>query len=105
MDKPRIVVSLEELGLAIRLWIRAAPTAIWKRDELYEQLKAQKRHDPERAPDPRSDLAAYITDRFARAEWEVTRPEPDNLLADRPEAAPKGGAQGNSRPGAAGDSH
>jgi hypothetical protein len=82
MTKPRLVVSLEELGTAIRLWIRGSPTAIWKRDELYEQLRAEKRHDPEKAPDPRGDLAAYITDRFARARWEVTRPEPENLFAD-----------------------
>lgn len=80
MVKPRIVVSLEELGQAIRLWIRGSPTSIWKRDELYEQLKAQKRHDPDRAPDPRGDLAAYITDRFAMAKWEVTRPEPENIF-------------------------
>ena len=77
MDRPRIAVSLEELGTAIRLWIRAAPPSIWNRDEQYERLKAMKRHDPMRAPDPRGDLAAWITDRFVRARWEVSRPEPE----------------------------
>jgi hypothetical protein len=80
MDRPRIIVSLEELGTALRLWIRASPRAIWMRDELYEQLKAAKRHDPAKAPDPRGDLAAYITDRFAMAKWEVTRLEPENIF-------------------------
>jgi hypothetical protein len=77
MSKPRIRVSLEELVTAIRLWIRCSPAHIWRRDELYERLKAEKRHDPAKAPDPQGDLAAYITDRFHRADWQVTRPEPD----------------------------
>lgn len=71
----RITVSLEELVTAIRLWIRASPRHIWKADELYEKLKTAKRHDPSRAPDPQGDLAAYITDRFGRQDWQVTRPE------------------------------
>jgi hypothetical protein len=77
MSESRIPVSIEELCTAIRLWIRASPRYIWKTDELYEKLKAEKRHDPSRAPDPQGDLAAYITDRFARQDWQVTRPEPD----------------------------
>jgi hypothetical protein len=78
----RITVSIDELGEAIRLWIRASPRHIWRPDELYEALKAQKRHDPSKAPDPRSDLAAWITDKFARANWEATRPVPE-LVVDK----------------------
>lgn len=85
----RIKVGIEELGVAIRLWIRASPTGIWKRDELYESLKAEKRHDPSKAPDPRGDLAAYITDRFARANWEVTRPAPEHLGSPPPWQPPE----------------
>ena len=90
MDKPRIVVTLHELSVALRLWIRGSPPYIWRKDELYEQLKAARRHDPAKAPDPQGDLAAYLTDRLARAKWEVTRPEPDNFFADRPEAGGEG---------------
>jgi hypothetical protein len=90
MDRPRIAVSIEELGTAIRLWIRAAPPSIWNRDEQYERLKAMKRHDPMRAPDPRGDLAAWITDRFVRADWRVTRAEPQRP-GTPPAAPPPGG--------------
>lgn len=75
-ESPRIDVDWDELATAVRLWIRSAPALIWRADEQFEQLKAQKRHDPNRAPDPRGDLAAFITDRFARLDWRVTRPEP-----------------------------
>jgi hypothetical protein len=89
MTESRIDVPWDELAIAIRLWIRATPTLIWRADEQYEQLRAQKRHDPGRAPDPRGDLAAYLTDRFARLDWRVTRPEPapvvDMVGAPRPE--------------------
>jgi hypothetical protein len=53
---------------------------IWRADEQYEQLKSQKRHDPLRAPDPRGDLAAYLTDRFARLDWRVSRPQPAPVI-------------------------
>ena len=75
-EPPRIDVPWDELAVAIRLWVRSTPALIWRADEQYEQLKAQKRHDPTRAPDPRGDLAAYLADRFARLDWRVTRPEP-----------------------------
>ena len=78
MAESQITVCLEELVTSIRLWIRASPRHIWKADELYEKLKLEKRHDPSKAPDPQGDLAAYITDRFARADWQVTRPEPEH---------------------------
>jgi hypothetical protein len=80
MEKPRVDVSIEEFTLAIRLWIRGSPPSIWKRDQLYEELRSQKRHDPSKAPDPRGDLAAYITDQFVRAGWEVTRSETENIF-------------------------
>jgi hypothetical protein len=80
MGAQRFDVSIEEFGQAIRLWIRGSPPSIWKRDQLYEELRSQKRHDPSKAPDPRGDLAAYITDQLVRAGWQVTRPEPENIF-------------------------
>src|SRR5258706_16473426 len=88
--RERIAVSIDELGEAIRPWIRGSPRPIWMADELYEALKAQKRHDPAKAPDPRRDLAAWITDQFARARWQVTRAVPENIfegVGERPEIA------------------
>lgn len=73
-------ITSEELSMALRLWIRAAPASIWKRNLLYEQLRAEKRHDPSKAPDPRGDLAAYLTDRFLQAGWMLTRPVPENIF-------------------------
>lgn len=80
IESPRIDVDWDELATAVRLWIRSAPALIWRADEQYEQLKAQKRHDPSRAPDPRGDLAADITDRFARLDWRVSWPEPSPVV-------------------------
>jgi hypothetical protein len=77
---PRIEVPWDELATAIRLWVRGSPSLIWRRDEQYEELRVLKRHDPSKAPDPRGDLAAYLTDRFARLDWQVTRPVPQNIF-------------------------
>jgi hypothetical protein len=66
-----ISVAPDELTLTLRLWIRAAPKWIWKRDLDYERARAEKRHDPSREPDPQGDLAAYLADRFVRTGWMV----------------------------------
>lgn len=81
MSESRTDVTIEELGTAIRLWIRSSPPGIWRRDQVYEELRSQKRHDPSKAPDPRSDLAAFLTDHFARQDWRVTRPKSENFFA------------------------
>jgi hypothetical protein len=80
MSESRADVTLEELGTAIRLWIRCSPPGIWRADQIYEELRAQKKHDPSKAPDPRGDLAAFLTDKFARQDWRVTRPESVNFF-------------------------
>lgn len=74
----RIIVSPQQLAQSILIWIRVAPSRIWRKSEAYERLKAEKRHDPREAPDPHRDLAEYLAERFARADWEVSHPEPRN---------------------------
>lgn len=83
MTESRINVTEDELDMAIRLWIRLTPPHIWRVDEAYERLRAEKRHDPSKAPDPKRDLAAYIVAKFRQAGWEITR-EPSKALGSPP---------------------
>lgn len=76
--------------MAIRLWLRGAPEWIWQRDVEYERLKLEKRHDPSKAPDPKGDLAAYLTDRFVQVKWTVSREQPENIF--------EGVGEGSRRP-------
>lgn len=76
-------VTLDELNTAIRLWIRGAPPWVWKRDLEYERLKLEGRQDPQKAPDPQRDLAAFLTDKFAQVGWVVSRKRPENIFTDR----------------------
>ena len=72
----RIAISRERLATSIRIWIRLAPKRIWRKSEDYERLVEAKRHDPKDAPDPHGELADYLAERFGRADWEITHPDP-----------------------------
>ncbi len=89
MSESHFPVEPDELCMALRLWIRGSPRWIWQRDAEYERARAEKRHDPEKAPDPQRDLAAYLADRFATLGWTVTRPDPGNIFADRINDSPE----------------
>ena len=74
----RVVVTPEKLNTAIAIWLRVAPRHVWRKYEAYERLMADKRHNPEDAPDAQKALADYLTGRFTQAKWEITHPEPRN---------------------------
>ena len=76
MDRPRIVISGDQLAVVIRGWLRSTPERLWGKDPNFERLKALKRHMPGDEPDPRREVADLITARLAELEWEVSYPEP-----------------------------
>jgi len=52
------------------------PERLLAKDENYERLKALKRHSADGEPDPRREVADYITARLDELGWEVSYPEP-----------------------------
>ena len=74
----RVIVTPEKLVTALLVWLRLAPKRIWRKSEAYERQRAEKRHDPEQAPNPHGELAEYLAERFQQSDWEVTHPEARN---------------------------
>jgi hypothetical protein len=72
MDKPRIVVAGKQLANVIYVWLRHAPGWVWGSEPSYERLKAQRRHDPANAPDPRQEVSELIAAEIERLNWQVS---------------------------------
>ncbi len=78
MAMKRITVTPEKLVTSLIVWLRIAPKRIWRKSEAFERRKAEKRHTLEEAPDPCSELAGYLAERFEQSGWEVSHPEASN---------------------------
>ncbi len=60
----------------IHVWLEHLPKWCWGEEPGYAKLRAQKRHDPMRAPDPQAMVADHIAAELERLGWEVTYEEP-----------------------------
>jgi hypothetical protein len=81
---PRIVVTAQQLNMAFRVWMIVAPSRFWQKNEKLERLKAEKRHTAEMLRDPRGELTDYMAEKFLRAGWEESYPEPAPVVDRRP---------------------
>ncbi len=88
MDE-RIAVTSAELGRAITVWLQVMPKHIWRALEKYQVAALDKRQDHDDAPPVHAAVADHIVDRFERARWEATRPEPPTDLGSPPPWRPE----------------
>jgi hypothetical protein len=85
-NRPRIVVTAEELRTAFRVWMMVIPSYLWRRHEQFQRLKADKRSIRDTMSDPRSDLADYMADKFFQAGWTASYPKPPVMVDNRLDA-------------------
>lgn len=78
-DSDRIEISGDRLAVVIAVWLRDIPEWMWGMDPAYERLKAQRRHDPSQAPNPRKEVAALIAKKLEELNWKVSHPQPKHL--------------------------
>jgi hypothetical protein len=81
-DRPRIIVTAEQLRVAFRVWLKVAPARLWRKNEEAERLKAEKRWNPDERTDPRDELADHMAGKFLQANWEASYSEWENIFSN-----------------------
>ena len=87
MTDSRVTVTPSALRMALRVWMKVAPTRLWR--ELEKQDKAARdapgsTADALKPFDARNAVAEYVAEKIEQANWQITHPEPKALGSPPP---------------------